>query len=347
MLLSVVFSVRCDGEVTCVRPSWHSNSHPFSLSLNTDSIEEASSFFSIRLMWRTLLATALGTFMIAIYHGDLSRYSILSLGFENDGDDNDGGNVLSSDKAFMTRFQEIPWYIIIGFGGGMLGALFNQSYKVTSYWRSKFYGDYKLTEVAVVSFLTSSIMFLLPILLPQSWACADVKEQGAGMPGAETSSDDRFNCQPGQFNQVGAILLGSRDDALNDILSDPTMFEASTLLICGLVFLFLMMITFGVALPSGLFMPTLLTGSSLGGFAGIMIQRHILETIDPAHFALFGAAAMLGGVQRTTVSLCVILMEATGKTQVRCSLRFVVQEVFVMTSRLSLMIHSFLMMCRF
>lgn len=43
------------------------------------SIEEASSFYSLALMWRTLAATALGTFMIAIYHGDLSRYSILSL----------------------------------------------------------------------------------------------------------------------------------------------------------------------------------------------------------------------------------------------------------------------------
>jgi chloride channel 7 len=77
-----------------------------------------------------------------------------------------------------------------------------------------------------------------------------------------------------------------------------------------------MMITFGVALPSGLFMPSLLTGSSLGGYAGIMIQEHFLETVVPAHMALLGAAAMLGGIQRTTVSLCVILMEATGQTKV-------------------------------
>jgi H+/Cl- antiporter ClcA len=276
------------------------------------SLEEASSFFSITLMWRTLAATALGTFMIAIYHGDLSRYSILSLSAVDDASVNDTGN-----SAFMNRFAEIPWYIIIGIGGGLLGSVFNQSYKVTSYGRAKYYGDYKLTEVAVISFLTSSVTFLLPILLPESWTCTDVRPGEDGIGGSDTRYDDLFNCQPGQFNQVAAILLGSRDDALNDILNDPSMFNASTLLMCGLVFLFLMMITFGVALPSGLFMPTLLTGSSFGGFAGIMIQRYYLETIVPAHMALLGAAAMLGGVQRTTVSLCVILMEATGQTKVR------------------------------
>lgn len=112
------------------------------------------------------------------------------------------------------------------------------------------------------------------------------------------------------------VLLSLSDEALNSILTDPTLFDASTLLLCGLVFLFLMVITFGVALPSGLFMPTLLTGSSLGGFAGMMIQQHYFPSINPAHMALFGAAAMLGGVQRTTVSLCVILMEATGQVKV-------------------------------
>ena len=88
---------------------------------------------------------------------------------------------------------------------------------------------------------------------------------------------------------------------------------------CGLVFLFLMLITFGVALPSGLFMPTLLTGSSLGGYAGIMIQKHLIPDIVPAHMALLGATAMLAGIQRTTVSLVVIMMEATGQVKVRRS----------------------------
>jgi hypothetical protein len=37
------------------------------------------------------------------------------------------------------------------------------------------------------------------------------------------------------------------DEALNNLLTDPTMFQARTLLLCGLSFLFLMIITFGAA----------------------------------------------------------------------------------------------------
>ena len=92
-----------------------------------------------------------------------------------------------------------------------------------------------------------------------------------------------------------------------------------------------MIITFGAAIPSGLFMPTLLTGSSLGGWAGIMIQTHYLPGIVPAQMALLGATAMLAGIQRSTVSLCVIMMEATGQVKVSRSseyLKFVSQFDF-------------------
>jgi H+/Cl- antiporter ClcA len=47
-----------------------------------------------------------------------------------------------------------------------------------------------------------------------------------------------------------------------------------------------------------------------------MIKRYILPTVIPENMALVGATAMLAGVQRTTVSLCIIMMEATGETKV-------------------------------
>lgn len=117
---------------------------------------------------------------------------------------------------------------------------------------------------------------------------------------------------------IAVILLGSRDEALNGILTDPSKFGVEVLFICGLTCFFLMIITFGVniALPSGLFMPTLLTGSSLGGATGILVQQYFVPSVVPAHFALVGATAVLAGVQRTTVSLVVILMEATGQVTV-------------------------------
>ena len=100
-------------------------------------------------------------------------------------------------------------------------------------------------------------------------------------------------------------------------MTDPVSFEPLCLLVVGAVFYFLMMITYGVALPSGIFMPTVLAGTSLGGFVGVTFQRMISEELSPSLFALLGATALLAGTQRNTVSLCVILMEGTGQTKVR------------------------------
>jgi len=276
------------------------------------SFEEASSFFTIPLMWRTLVATAIGTFVIALYHGDLSQFSVLSLGY----------NAEASHELALISFAVLPFYVLIGAVGGLLGAFFNGCYIYTNKLRQKFYSRsginksvYRVCEVLVVSIVTSLVTFCLSVYLPQSWLCTDVNEEDA-VEGVGAGFAERFNCPVGQFNEVASILLGSRDEALNDILTDPSKFEPRTLLVSGLTFLFLMVITFGIFIPSGLFMPTLLTGSSLSGWAGLMIQRYLLPSVVPAHMALVGATAMLAGVQRTTVSLCVIMMEATGQTKV-------------------------------
>jgi chloride channel 7 len=264
-------------------------------------------------MWRTLVATSLGTFVIATYHGDLSDFSVLSLGQEN----------TESQKLAFDTFTQVPFYILVGAMGGLLGAFFNGCYMYFNTLRSKRYAGLsernknfaRLSEVLFVSVLTSLVTFCLPVYLPESWACTDVSKLSREAAVKQAYSA-RYNCPEGQFNEIATIMLGSRDEALNDILTDPSNFEARTLLLSGLAFLFLMVITFGIFIPSGLFMPTLLTGSTLSGWAGLIIQRHFLPSLAPEHLALVGATATLAGVQRTTVSLCVIMMEATGQTKV-------------------------------
>lgn len=54
-------------------------------------------------------------------------------------------------------------------------------------------------------------------------------------------------------------------------------------------------------------------GSSLGRMVGQVIALLLPDAhINPGVFALMGAASFMGGLFRTTVSLCVMLLEATG-----------------------------------
>ncbi|KAI3675967.1 hypothetical protein L1987_85563 [Smallanthus sonchifolius] len=68
-------------------------------------------------------------------------------------------------------------------------------------------------------------------------------------------------------------------------------------------------ITYGIAIPSGLFIPVILAGASYGRLVGGLLVR--ISNLDIGLFALVGSASFLGGTMRMTVSLCVILLELT------------------------------------
>ncbi|PPD72310.1 hypothetical protein GOBAR_DD30785 [Gossypium barbadense] len=68
-------------------------------------------------------------------------------------------------------------------------------------------------------------------------------------------------------------------------------------------------ITYGIAIPSGLFIPVILAGAGYGRLIGRLFDP--ITKLDVGLFALLGAASFLGGTMRMTVSLCVILLELT------------------------------------
>ena len=86
----------------------------------------------------------------------------------------------------------------------------------------------------------------------------------------------------------------------------------------GLYF-FLALITYGVAVPSGLFVPGILIGCGYGRLIGETINLVLgHDHVNPGEraalyggvmcagiYAFIGASSMLGGMSRMTISLCV------------------------------------------
>lgn len=68
-----------------------------------------------------------------------------------------------------------------------------------------------------------------------------------------------------------------------------------------------------LAVPGGLFMPSLLLGGAAGAVAGSALRAALPGWgIQPGLYALCSATAVLGGVFRSSISLVVLMTEATG-----------------------------------
>ncbi|KAH8860859.1 H(+)/Cl(-) exchange transporter 5 [Schistosoma japonicum] len=109
----------------------------------------------------------------------------------------------------------------------------------------------------------------------------------------------------------------------------PTLSTAMVLLAIALVLkLILTVFTFGIKVPTGLFIPSLAAGAIMGRMLGIATEQLVVAhashpfiakmckssqpCINPGLYAMVGAAATLGGVTRMTISLVVVMLELTG-----------------------------------
>ncbi|PZC82996.1 hypothetical protein B5X24_HaOG208863 [Helicoverpa armigera] len=125
----------------------------------------------------------------------------------------------------------------------------------------------------------------------------------------------KLYCADGEYNALAAIWFQTPEASVRSFLHDPIgSYKPWSILVFVVCYFLLSTWTFGLSVSSGLFIPNLLTGAAWGRLLAILIQYMLpSNTINPAKYALIGAAAQLGGVVRMTISLTVIIIETTGQ----------------------------------
>lgn len=167
----------------------------------------------------------------------------------------------------------------------------------------------KILLVVTISLLTSCCSYGLPWLSP-CIPCPHHLEDHCPTIG-RSGNYKNFQCPPKHYNGLASLFFSTNDDAIRNLLSSSSdgEFHLSTLFGFFVAVYCLGIVTYGIAVPSGLFIPVILAGSSYGRLVGTLLGSHC--ELDAGLFSLLGAASFLGGTMRTTVSLCVILLELT------------------------------------
>ncbi|XP_041925122.1 H(+)/Cl(-) exchange transporter 3 isoform X2 [Alosa pseudoharengus] len=268
------------------------------------SLEEVSYYFPLKTLWRSFFAALVAAFVLR---------SI-----------NPFGN--SRLVLFYVEYHT-PWYlfelfpfILLGVFGGLWGAFF---IRANIAWcrrrKSTRFGKYPVLEVMTVAAVTAVVAFPNPYTRQNTSEL--IKELFTDCGPLESSQLCQYRSR---MNGTSAYT-----DAAGNTATTPGVYSAMWQLGLALVFKVVMTIfTFGLKVPSGLFIPSMAIGAIAGRIVGIVMEQLAYyhhdwflfkewcevgaDCITPGLYAMVGAAACLGGVTRMTVSLVVIVFELTG-----------------------------------
>ncbi|KAG9114915.1 hypothetical protein FRC07_007585 [Ceratobasidium sp. 392] len=197
-------------------------------------------------------------------------------------------------------FELVPWMFLSVFGGLAGALLIRLNIAAALYRHHSWIREWPLMEVVCVTAFTALFSYPIAFMRAQSSELVAYLFQECD----PTKPDYHGLCNPSSLWQNIFHLL----------------------LTCGLKVV-LTAWTFGMKVPAGIFLPTIAIGATMGRAVGIIMQgwhrAHPTawiftacapegECISPGFYSVIGAAAMLGGVTRMTISLVVIMFELTG-----------------------------------
>lgn len=207
------------------------------------------------------------------------------------------------------RFFELAIFILLGIMGGATGALFIKASRIwaTTFRRIPAIKKHPMFEVLLVAVLTGLISFWnrytrLPVaelLFELSSPCSTFTDSGTGLCPTASHIPDTI------WYLIWAFVVKA----------------------------ILTTVTFGIKVPAGIYVPSMVVGGLLGRIVGHSVQWLTLAYPDfglwsncpatgnpeacvvPGVYALVAAGATMCGVTRLSVTLAVILFELTGSLE--------------------------------
>ncbi|KAF2126187.1 hypothetical protein P153DRAFT_369537 [Dothidotthia symphoricarpi CBS 119687] len=204
------------------------------------------------------------------------------------------------------KFFELVTFIFTGAVGGVLGALFIKASRIwaRTFRRIRVIKKYPLLEVFLVALVTGLVSF---------W------NRYTKLPVTELLFELASPCDT--YTSSGDGLCPTREHI-------PSVLWV--LFVAFVIKASLTIVTFGIKVPAGIYVPSMVVGGLAGRFIGHVVQLFALRyhnlglfggctpdgppgsCVVPGVYAMVAAGATMTGVTRLTITLAVILFELTG-----------------------------------
>jgi chloride channel 7 len=282
------------------------------------TLEEGASYWSTTITFRSFFCAMITMLTLSLLFagkrfGRSENSSIFSFGqFDS----------LTEGKTNYYTY-ELFIFILIGCVGGLLGSLFNWINKKVTEYRMisiNFSSFYRMLELLLYVALMTTISFLLPLFWRSCTQIPSETDQFTKQERDLLNELSPFQCSSGQYNQLASLYFVEPDIALRQLFhyreydgTDYATFDTIPLLLFFVPYFLMAACVSGVFAPTGLFVPLIIAGSAYGRLWGHLLNAAFPGYVaDSGTYALIGAAALLGGMARMTISGTVIMLEAAG-----------------------------------
>ncbi|KAF2348018.1 Chloride channel voltage gated [Trinorchestia longiramus] len=138
-----------------------------------------------------------------------------------------------------------------------------------------------------------------------------------------------LTCPEDTSSMTARLFLATPEGSMVMLFHDPIgTYGEPTLMIHFVLTSVIACYTYGLGVPSGLFIPSLLNGASFGRLIGVLMRRFSSDEkgnlFNEGKYALAGAAGFLASVVRMALSLVCILMECCGSVTFTVTLMFII-----------------------
>ncbi|RXM96401.1 Chloride transport protein 6 [Acipenser ruthenus] len=269
------------------------------------SLEEGSSFWNQELTWKVLFCSMSATFTLNFFRsgilynswGSFQLPGLLNFGEFKCSD--------SDKKCHLWTAVDLAFFVVMGIFGGLLGALFNCLNKRLAKYRmrnvhpkAKFV---RVLESLLVTMVTTIVLFVASMTLGE---CRDLSSPTNTDNATHVSNSEDVNstiktffCPNKTYNDMATLFFNPQEVAIHQLFHQDSTFSPVSLSIFFVLYFLLACWTYGISVPSGLFVPSLLCGAAYGRLVANILKTYIgMDHVYSGTFALVGAASFLGGV---------------------------------------------------